>query len=90
MPSHCFTAHTNSHASQVTIYYSSGKSALKKVAGPLNISLSGGGQYQLGLLKKPTGTSDVANAGFQESPLNEGQIYGGIFLEDSSKGCVSL
>lgn len=44
----------------------------------------------MGMLKKPTGTSDVANAGFQEANLNEGQIYGGLFLEDSSNGCVSL
>lgn len=51
---------------------------------------SGGGQYQIGILKKPTGTSDVVNAGFQESNLNEGQIYGGLFIEDSANGCVSL
>jgi hypothetical protein len=56
----------------------------------LDVNLAGGGQYQLGILKKPTGTSDVANAGFQESPLDEGQIYGGLFLEDSINGCVSL
>jgi hypothetical protein len=44
----------------------------------------------MGILKKPTGTSDVANAGFQEANLDEGQIYGGLFLEDSINGCVSL
>ncbi|XP_014562329.1 glycoside hydrolase family 131 protein [Bipolaris victoriae FI3] len=75
---------------EVTIFYSKGKSALKKVAGPIGADLSGGGQYHCGMLKKPTGTSDVANAGFQESPLDESQIYGGLFLEDSSNGCVSL
>lgn len=52
--------------------------------------LSGGGQFQMGMLKKPTGTTDVVNAGFQESRLNEGQIYGGIFVEDSAGGCISL
>ncbi|KAJ2985026.1 hypothetical protein NUW58_g5753 [Xylaria curta] len=41
-------------------------------------------------LKKPTGTSDVVNGGYQEKNLNEGQIYGGLFLEDSANGCVSL
>jgi hypothetical protein len=43
----------------------------------------------MGLLKKPTGTDDVVNSGFQESGLNEGLIYGGLFLEDSEGGCVS-
>ncbi|KAF3066591.1 hypothetical protein GL218_09047 [Daldinia childiae] len=51
---------------------------------------SGGGQYQIGILKKPTGTSDVVNSGYQETGIEEGQIYGGIFLEDSADGCVSL
>ncbi|KAJ4351418.1 uncharacterized protein N0V89_006760 [Didymosphaeria variabile] len=75
---------------QVTIYYSAGDAALKSVAGPTAASLSGGGQFQIGILKKPTGTSDVVNGGYQESNLNEGQIYGGIFLEDSANDCVSL
>ena len=52
--------------------------------------LSGEGQYQLGILKKPTGTQDVVNSGYQERNLNEGQIYGGVFLEDSTGGCISL
>lgn len=51
---------------------------------------AGGGQYQIGILKKPTGTSDVVNAGFQEKNLNEGQVYGSLFIEDSAGGCVSL
>ncbi|KAF1962154.1 hypothetical protein CC80DRAFT_155712 [Byssothecium circinans] len=75
---------------QVQIYYSVGDAALKSVAGPASATLSGGGQFQLGILKKPTGTSDVVNGGYQESNLNEGQIYGGVFLEDSANGCVSL
>lgn len=51
---------------------------------------AGGGQFQIGILKKPTGTSDVVNAGYQESKLNEGQIYGGLFIEDSANACISL
>jgi len=31
-----------------------------------------------------TGTSDVATAGLQESNLDEGQICGGVSVEDSS------
>jgi pantothenate kinase len=76
--------------SQTTIYYSTGTSKLTRVAGPSSINLAGGGQFQLGILKKPTGTSDVVNAGYQSPNLNEGQIYGGLFLEDSANGCVSL
>lgn len=51
---------------------------------------AGEGQYQFGILKKPTGTDDVVNKGYQESGIDEGQIYGGIFIEDSAGGCVSL
>lgn len=53
-------------------------------------NLAGGGQFQLGILKKPTGSTDVVNNGFQSKDLKEGQIYGGVFLEDSVDGCVSL
>jgi hypothetical protein len=74
----------------VTIYYSVGQDALKSVKGPVAANLAGGGQFQIGILKKPTGTSDVVNGGYQESNLNEGQIYGGLFLEDSANNCVSL
>jgi hypothetical protein len=63
---------------------------LKSVAGPKSANLAGGGQFQLGILKKPTGSNDVVNSGYQEKNLNEGQVYGGVFLEDSVDGCVSL
>ena len=76
--------------SQVRIYYSLAGDALRSVAGPTSVNLAGGGQFQIGILKKPTGTSDVVNSGYQSKNLNEGQIYGGIFLEDSADGCVSL
>ncbi|KAF2123092.1 hypothetical protein BDV96DRAFT_536321 [Lophiotrema nucula] len=74
---------------QVTVYYSTGNTALKQVA-QKSADLSGGGQFQIGILKKPTGTSDVVNSGYQEKNINEGQVYGGIFLEDSASNCVSL
>lgn len=76
--------------SQVTIYYSVGAAELKAVVTNKSANLAGGGQFQLGMLKKPTGSSDVVNSGYQSKNLNEGQIYGGIFLEDSADGCVSL
>lgn len=75
---------------QVRIYYSLAGDALRSVAGPTSVNLAGGGQFQIGILKKPTGTNDVVNSGYQSKNLNEGQIYGGVFLEDSAGGCVSL
>lgn len=46
---------------------------------------------QLGIAKKPTETKTVVWDGYQE-PLErkEGQSYGGIFVENSSDGCISL
>ncbi|KAI1198728.1 hypothetical protein F5X97DRAFT_298681 [Nemania serpens] len=72
------------------VYYSKNDEPLKSVTSALYNDNSGGGQYQIGILKKPTGTSDVVNSGYQEKNLNEGQVYGGLFLEDSAGGCVSL
>ncbi|KAI0875985.1 hypothetical protein GGS24DRAFT_453127 [Hypoxylon argillaceum] len=72
------------------VYYSKNDEPLKSVTSALSNNNAGGGQYQIGILKKPTGTSDVVNSGYQEKNLNEGQIYGGLFLEDSANGCVSL
>ncbi|KAH7402948.1 hypothetical protein BKA66DRAFT_564831 [Pyrenochaeta sp. MPI-SDFR-AT-0127] len=85
-----FATKLDYNKNQVTIYYSVGTSALKSVAGPKSINLAGGGQFQLGILKKPTGSTDVVNNGYQSPNLNEGQIYGGLFVEDSADGCVSL
>ncbi|KAI1456605.1 hypothetical protein F4805DRAFT_221406 [Annulohypoxylon moriforme] len=72
------------------VYYSKDDEPLKAVTDALANDNSGEGQYQIGILKKPTGTSDVVNSGFQETGIDEGQIYGGIFLEDSANGCISL
>lgn len=76
--------------STLQVYYSKNDEPLKSVTSALSNNNAGGGQYQIGILKKPTGTSDVVNSGYQEKNLNEGQIYGGLFLEDSANGCVSL
>lgn len=81
---------TNMILSTVQIYYSLGTAALTAVTDVVTADLSGMGQFQLGILKKPTGTADVSTSGYQESQLNEGLIYGGLFVEDSTGGCVSL
>lgn len=70
-------------------WYSSGLEPLEEAFAPVTNDNSGDGQYQLGILKKPTGTDDVVNGGYQESPVDEGLIYGGVFLEDSAGGCIS-
>ncbi|GAB1310786.1 Glycoside hydrolase 131 catalytic N-terminal domain-containing protein [Madurella fahalii] len=72
------------------VYYSQGDEPLKSVTSVVSNNNAGEGQYQIGLLKKPTGTSDVVNSGYQESNLNEGLIYGSLFVEDSAGGCISL
>ncbi|KAI1801870.1 hypothetical protein F4811DRAFT_563695 [Daldinia bambusicola] len=74
----------------IQVYYSKNDEPLKAVTNAVYNNNSGGGQYQIGILKKPTGTSDVVNSGYQETGIKEGQIYGGIFLEDSANGCISL
>lgn len=73
----------------IQAWYSSGLDPLEEALAPVSNDNSGDGQYQFGILKKPTGTDDVVNGGYQQSPVDEGLIYGGVFLEDSADGCVS-
>ncbi|KAF2119345.1 hypothetical protein BDV96DRAFT_486584 [Lophiotrema nucula] len=72
------------------VLYSAGNEPLKQATEPLPNDNVGGGQLQLGIAKKPTETESVVYDGFQEH-INgsEGQIYGGVFVENSSGGCVS-
>ncbi|KAK0632282.1 hypothetical protein B0T14DRAFT_28387 [Immersiella caudata] len=72
------------------VYYSKDDEPLKSVTSAVSNNNAGAGQYQIGILKKPTGTSDVVNSGFQSRNLNEGLIYGSLFVEDSASSCVSL
>ncbi|KAK0371671.1 hypothetical protein CLIM01_10973 [Colletotrichum limetticola] len=76
--------------STIQIWHSAGNNPLTRQGGVVPVDLAGDGQYQIGILKKPTGTDDVVNSGYQSSNLNEGLIYGGIFIEDSANGCVSI
>ncbi|KAL0933967.1 uncharacterized protein CTRU02_210766 [Colletotrichum truncatum] len=73
------------------VFYSQGNSALKSQGKPVENNISGQGQYHFGMLKKPVnGGDDITKSGDQPSNINEGIIYGGIFQEDSSNGCISL
>jgi len=76
----------------LTVYYSKESEPLQRVVGPAFNNNTGGGQFHVGLLKEPTGPLgiDVLTQGFQESPLNEGMIFGGVFIENSANGCVTL
>lgn len=78
--------------STTQILYSTDSSPLAEVKAPTANDISGQGQYHFGALKKPTGDNltDITKQGFQESGINEGIIYAGIFMEDSQSGCVSL
>ena len=78
--------------STIQVFYSTGKAPLKAVTEPLPNENGGGGQLQIGIAKKPTETETVVFDGYQE-PMQlrgEGQIYGGIFVEKSEDGCLSL
>jgi len=83
--------HADEGISTIRVYYSAGDKPLKAVTRATPNSNAGGGQLQVGIAKKPTETETVVFDGYQEHiPLRgEGQIYGGIFVEDSSSGCVS-
>ncbi|KAJ1323437.1 glycoside hydrolase 131 catalytic N-terminal domain-containing protein [Microdochium nivale] len=88
-----FAITLNYDANTLQIFYSDVQGVPLKAVLPAPVpnDNSGFGQFQIGILKKPTGdTSDVVNKGFQPAGINEGQIYGGLFVEDSANGCVSL
>ncbi len=54
-------------------------------------NVAGQGQFHFGVLKKPTDSAgDITKDGFQEAGIDEGVIFGGIFEEDGSDGCISL
>ncbi|EJD07657.1 uncharacterized protein FOMMEDRAFT_150198 [Fomitiporia mediterranea MF3/22] len=88
---HNFAVTVGWTSNDFTVYYSRDLDPLSVVNTTTNDN-SGQGQQQFGILKLPTGDSgiDVVHEGFQESGINEGLIYGGIFIENSSDGCVSL
>ncbi|EIN04659.1 hypothetical protein PUNSTDRAFT_128217 [Punctularia strigosozonata HHB-11173 SS5] len=73
------------HNWAVTLGWDSKTRTPEKGRGP------GGGQFHVGVFKQPTGPLgiNVLYEGYQESHINEGLIHGGVFIEDSSKGCVT-
>jgi len=80
------------NSNNVQVFYSQGSAPLGRKTDFLANDLSNLGQYHLGVLKKPTGPPgiDITKQGFQSAGLNEGLAYGGVFEEDSAKGCISV
>ncbi|EWC44436.1 hypothetical protein DRE_06804 [Drechslerella stenobrocha 248] len=89
---HNFAIESDWENGLITVYYSTGQAALAKVVGPIPNDTSGKGQLHVGLLKLPTGPAgiDVVRQGYQSKRPNEGLTYGGIFIEDTSAGSVTL
>ncbi|RMZ69298.1 endoglucanase c [Pyrenophora seminiperda CCB06] len=80
-----FTANT------IQVFQSSGTAPLAKATEPLPNDLSGNGQFHFGANKNPVNPgADVKTTGFQESGILEGVVYGGIFIEDTASGSVTL
>lgn len=79
-------------SSTIRVYYSSGYSPLKPVSEALPNENGGGGQLQVGIIKKPTETKTALYDGYQEYLPNqaEGLIYSSLFVEDSTGGCISV
>ncbi|KLU90606.1 hypothetical protein MAPG_10458 [Magnaporthiopsis poae ATCC 64411] len=66
------------------VFHSTGDAALKQVTEPIANDLSGLGEYHFALQKNAVGTNP------QPAGIKEAIIYGGIFMEDSTSGTVSL
>lgn len=73
------------------MFYSQGNDPLIAQTQALANDVSGQGQFHFGVLKKGlNGGDDIVKNGEQERGIDEGIIFGGIFEEDSSAGCISL
>ncbi|SPO01530.1 related to endoglucanase c [Cephalotrichum gorgonifer] len=75
------------------VLYSVDSDPLEAQTDAIDNDVSGQGQFHFGLLKKPIDTpagGDITKEGTQEAGIDEGVVYGGIFQEDSSDGCISL
>jgi len=89
---HNFAIESDWDNNKITVYHSHGQEALKKTVGPIPNDASGKGQFHIGLLKLPTGPAgiNVVKEGYQSKRPNEGLTYGGIFIENTSAGAVTL
>jgi hypothetical protein len=71
------------NAGTLTIFYSEGSKPLAQCRPPTKYFVQTPAGFSLGLLKYPIGVSvDPAQAGYQEEYIDEGIIFGGVFIED--------
>lgn len=89
---HNFGLELDFNTNHLRVYYSQASEQLVARTGWISNDLSNLGEYHFGMLKKPTGQNltDITKQGYQEKGIHEGIVYGGIFEEDSAKGCVSV
>ncbi|PWW79783.1 Glycoside Hydrolase Family 131 protein [Tuber magnatum] len=88
---HNFAVQTNWVDNTISVWYSSGYALLSEVVKTRANNATGKGQAHIGILKLPTPpATDLSHEGYQPSGIKEGLIYGGLFVEDSSKGGASL
>lgn len=88
---HNFAVTLDFTANTTQVFYSTGTSPLTAQTQAIKNDVHGQGQFHFGMLKKPVnGGADITKSGFQESGINEGIVFGGIFEEDSSNNCISL
>jgi hypothetical protein len=79
------------NANTIQVFQSSDSAPLTQATEALPNDLSGNGQFHFGVNKNPTSPgADVLRSGFQESGILEGVVYGGIFVEDTANGAVTL
>jgi hypothetical protein len=79
------------YSSTIQIYSSRDQDELRPKTAVLFNDNSGKGRFELGITRKGTGqVRDDLKEGFHENKFEESQIYGGIFVEDSSRdGCIT-
>ncbi|KAK5742170.1 hypothetical protein LTR17_003411 [Elasticomyces elasticus] len=85
---HNFAVELDFDANTLAAYYSKDYANLELVVPATANNNSGGGLYHFGIIKLPasgTGNGSVPFSGYQPSNIAEGQIYGGIFIEDTSE-----
>ncbi|KAH8166057.1 hypothetical protein CIB48_g2168 [Xylaria polymorpha] len=88
---HNFAVTLDFDALTTQVFYSQGNDPLIAQTQALANDVSGQGQFHFGVLKKGlNGGDDIVKNGEQERGIDEGIIFGGIFEEDSSAGCISL
>jgi len=91
-----FAVQLDFNKNTMQIFYSKGSNKLAPVSEALPNENRGGilnraARFHVGVLKKPTGVAKDTEIfrGHQERDFQESQIYGGIFVEDSAKGCIT-